>query len=534
MLICVLSTAQPYLSKLIIDQGLIARRFTFLVWLCGAVVALAASGFLLGAVNRWQYVRMSGRILFSMREAVYAHLLRLSPEFFRERPVGDLVTRLDGDVAEIQRFSTDTLLAFINGVFLLIATGAIMAALSLQLTLVAVCVLPFQLLLRFKARRFVTETTRSVREQAGRITHFLVETLGAVKAVQAAAAEQWEGRRLAELNRGFLKRLVSQQLVGYWVGGASGLLGHTTTAAVFIAGGYQVLHGSLTVGTLVAFTAYLTRSTGSAVSLMNLYSAYQRATVSLQRVRELLDAAPAPQSSSPQRSLDHQAKGHLRFERVSFSRAATTSALIDGLSFEITPGSKIVIHGESGVGKSTLVDLLRRFAEPDAGQIMLDGRNLRDYEIGSLRRRIVVLESAPTVFRASILYNLRYGNFDASRAAVLDVSQRAGVDAFVATLPQGYDTELGSGGIGLSTGQRQRIAVARTLLGDPLIVVLDEATSNLDAAAACSMHALIDDHFVHRTRLVITHAPRLVPGAGQVLELRHGRLRRTDRGLIGA
>lgn len=532
MLVSVLATAQPYLSKLIIDEGLIARRFALLVWLCGAVVALAATGFVLGAINRWQYVRMSGRILLSMREAVYAHLLRLSPQFFRARPVGDLITRLDGDVAEIQRFSTDTLLAFVNAAFLLIATAAIMVALSWELTLVAVCVLPFQLLLRYKARPYVTDTTRSVREQAGRITHFLVETLGAAKAVQAAAAEQWERARLAELNRGFLKRLVSQQLVGYCVGGASSLLAHATTAAVFIAGGYRVLHGSLSVGALVAFTAYLTRSSGSAMSLMNLYTAYQRTVVSLQRVRELLDAPPALPSSSPQCSLDGNAKGHVRFERVNFRRPGMTRALIEDLTVDIPPGSKVVIHGESGVGKSTLVDLLRRFVEPDAGRILLDERGLTDYPIESLRRRVMVIESEPTVFRASILYNLRYGNFETPHAAVIDAARRTGVDVFVAKLPQGYDTELGSAGVGLSTGQKQRIALTRVMLGDPLILVLDEATSNLDASAAGSMHALIDDYFAHRTRLVITHAPKLVQRAGRILELRAGRLSEADRGLL--
>jgi ATP-binding cassette subfamily B protein len=178
------------------------------------------------------------------------------------------------------------------------------------------------------------------------------------------------------------------------------------------------------------------------------------------------------------------------------------------------------------------VDLLRRFAEPDAGRILLDDVDLTGYEIESLRRRIVVLESEPTLFRENILYNLRYGNFDASDAAVLAAANRAGVDAFVASFPESYDTELGSGGIGLSTGQRQRMAVARALLGDPVIVVLDEATSNLDAAAARSMHILIDEHFAHRTRLVITHAPQMVPRANCILQLRAGRLQNTEPGLV--
>ena len=156
-LISALSTALPYLSKLIIDDGLIGRRFDLLVELCGAIVALAAVCFLLGAINRLQYVRMSGRILFALREDVYAHLLKLSPEFFRNRPVGDLVTRLDGDVAEVQRFSTDTLLAFVNSVLLLVATGAIMIAMSWELAAVAACALPLHLWLRHRAGPYIRE-----------------------------------------------------------------------------------------------------------------------------------------------------------------------------------------------------------------------------------------------------------------------------------------------------------------------------------------------------------------------------------------
>lgn len=519
-----LSTAQPYLSKLIIDQGLIGRRFDLLVWLCGAIVALAAIGFVLGGLNRWQYVRISGRILFTLREDVYRHLLRLSPDFFRERSVGDLVTRLDGDVAEVQRFSVDTLLAFTNSLLLLVATAAIMVALSWELALVAACVLPLQLLLRHQTRPHVAGTARAVREQAGRLTHFLVETLGSAKAVQAVAAERWEQDRLKDLHRSFLSRLVSQQLVGYATGGMSSLLSHASTAAVFIVGGYRVMHGSLTVGTLVAFTAYMARGTGSAVSMLNLYTAYQRATVSLHRVRQLLDTPPVQQRGDSERVLESHAAGRLTFDRVRLHRAGATRPLIDELSIDIAPGSKVVLYGESGAGKSTLVDLVRRFAEPDAGRILIDGVDLSRYEIESLRRHVAVLETEPVLFRGSLLHNLRYGNFDVDESAVLDAARRAGALEFIAELPQGLATEIGSGGMGLSAGQRQRVAIVRALLGDPVLLFLDEATSNLDAASTQVIHELIDEHFAHRTRLVITHAPQTVPRAEFLYELRDSRL----------
>jgi len=520
-----LAVAQPYLSKLVIDEGLIARRLEVLIWLCVAMVGLAAVNFTLGALNRWLYVRVSGQILFALREDVYAHLLTLPPEFFRRRPVGDLVTRLDGDVAEVQRFSTDTLLAFVNGTLMLVATAAVMLLLSPPLALIAAAVVPLQLLVRYRSRTYVTESTRAVREQTGRVAHFFVETLGAAKAVQGAAAEAWEQRRLVELNEGLLQRLVRAQLVGYVVGGVSALLSHATTAAVFIAGGMMLIHGSLTVGTLVAFVAYLARSTGSATSLMNLYTAWQRAAVSLARVRELLEAAPLRRASAATPpTLQAYAPGHIRVEDVSFHRAGMERALFTELSLDIAAGSKVVLCGASGAGKSTLVDLLRGFAAPESGRIWVDELEVQACDLTSLRRHVCVIEAEPAFFRGSLLYNLRYGNFAASSDSVQAAAQRAGVDTFVAQLREGYDTEVGSGGAGLSTGQRQRLAIARALLGEPVVVVLDEATSNLDAAAARAMHGLIDDHFAKRTRLIITHAPQRVPRADCVLELRDGRL----------
>lgn len=528
-----LAAAQPYLSKLVIDDGLIGRRFGALVALCAAIVALAACGFALGALNRLVYVRLSGQILFAIREDIYAHILKLPPRFFRVRPVGDLVTRLDGDVAEIQRFSVDSLLAFVNVALLLVFSAAVMVAMSPDLTLVAVCTLPLHLLLRYRARRHVADTTREVREWRGVIAHFLVETLAAAKAVQSAAAERWERDRFGDLNRGLLHRLVRQQLVGYAIGALSSLLSHATTAVVFIFGGWQAIHGSLSVGTLVAFTAYLARGTGSTASLMGLYTAYQRVGVSLDRVKELREAQPMRPDRVPSRFLTAQT-GRIRFHEVSFRYPDAERVLFEDLTLEIAPGTKVVLFGESGAGKSTLVDLLRGFAAPDSGRILLDSADLSDYDLRSVRRRIPVLETDPVLFRGSITENLRYGNFEASAQRVLQAAKETGVDSFVCELPEGYATELGSRGAGLSTGQRQRIAVARALLGSPFALVLDEATSNLDAASVRSMHELIDRHLGQQTRIVITHSPHAVPGADRILELRRGVVLERDRACVYA
>jgi ATP-binding cassette subfamily B protein len=521
-----LSTALPYLSKLIIDRGLIGHNVRALLILCAGVVALAALSFIVGGITRWIYVRVSAAILFGLREQVYGGLLTLAPEFYRRRSVGDLVTRLDGDVAEIQRFSTDTLLACINGLLLLAGTAAIMFAMSWQLTLVAAAVLPIQLAVRKWARPLIRDRTRALREQTSDVSQFLFETLSSVKAIQGAAAENHIQGRLRGLNREYLTRLLSLQVVSYGLGGLSALLSHATTAVVFIYGGLRVVDGSLTVGTLVAFVAYMARGTGSAVSLLNLYTAYQRALVSLERVEELLvQPLQAGADPVPQRRVNRVAGRSLVLRNVSLGRRACGAPVLTDCSFEFPAGCKVVIHGASGVGKSTLIDAMRRFVPLDSGAILLGGVDVADYETAPLRRAIEVLVAEPVIFRGTLLENIRFGSFDAAEASVEEAARRAGLDE----VSSGLNTEVGTGGLGLSAGQRQRVAIARTLLRRPEVLVLDEALANLDAESALCLHEVIDAQFAECTRIVVSHLPQLVPGADLMVEMRDARLIQAPR-----
>ncbi len=527
-----LSIALPYLSKLVIDRGLIGRDMRQLLLLCGGIVGLAALSILVGGLTRWIYIRASARILFALRENVYRHLLCLPPEFYRHRATGELVTRLDGDVAEIQRFSTDSVLASVNAALLLGGAGAIMLAMSWQLTLVACAVLPIQLAVRRVARPLIADRTRAVREQTGEIAQFLYETLSATKAIQGVVAEELEHRRLRGLNSIYLRRLLSLQLVSYSLGGLSALLAHSATAAVFVYGGSRVIEGSLTLGTLVAFVAYMGRGTGSATSLLGLYTAYQRAVVSLERVEELLAVeADDDRRGAPRPRRDRVDGNSLSLRNVSLGRRVCGAELLSDCSCEIPAGCKVVIHGSSGVGKSVLMDALRRFVPLDRGSILLDGIDIADYDLSALRRSVEVLVSDPVIFRGSLMQNLRFGNPDASDAALLDAARHAGVDEIAGALPRGFDTLLGTGGSGLSTGQRQRVAIARALVRRPRVVILDEALTNLDPEAADALHTVVDAQFPGCTRIVVSHSPARVPRADAIIEMRDGRLIQAPRAI---
>jgi len=522
LLIAALSAAQPLLTRMVIDQGLIGRQFPRLVGACLGMLGLAIAGFALGGLHRVIYVRASGRALFSLRAAVYAHLLCVSPRRLARVPVGDMVSRLDGDIAEVQRFGTDAAASFVSSVLMLVIVGAVMLGLSWRLTLLVAALLPLQLLVRQFARPRIEASTRALREAAGRLSGFLVETLSGARHVQAAAAERFEAQRLDALSEGYLARALRQQMVTFTTGSLAGILGHIATAGTFVLGGWYVLQGRLSVGTLVAFVAYLGRSSGSAASIAALYTGYQRAWVSLERVQELLRLPRVTESLEAIAIPDH-ARGSLRFDNVTVS-AADGRPVLDSISVEIPAGSKVVLRGASGAGKSTLADLLRRFVDPDAGRILLDGRPLEEFRLADLRRRVVVVEHSPLLFSGSILDNLRYGHPQVDEATAIEAAVKALVDEFVRLLPAGYATQVGEGGAGLSTGQRQRIAIARAALAQPLIVILDEATSGLDVDATSAVHRSLDSTFPQRTRLVITHRAGDVEGTDICWQLAGGRL----------
>jgi len=518
-----LGLAQPYLTRYLIDDGLLAGRFAVVAWLSAAMVALGVASAGLGALNRWHYTAASARILLALREALFAHLERLSPAFHARARGGDLLTRLDGDLAALQRFAVDGLLALVNGTLALAGALALMLALSWRLTLLAALVLPAVVLFVRALRAPLEATTRALRERTGEVTEFFFSRLAAIKFIQSVAAERREAERLAGLHARFRDQLLRTQMVGYAASSVPGVLLGIGTALVFVAGGREVIEGRLSLGTLIAFSAYLARATGPAQTLLGLYAGLQRARVSLVRVLELTALEPAVTPPARPRAL--AGRGEIRLEAVTFRYPGEERAVLREASLRVPAGAKLAIVGVSGAGKSTLIDLLQRHFDPEAGRILLDGVDLRELDLGELRRRVAVVAQDTVLFPGTVLENLRYCAPAASREAVLEAARRAQVDPFVAALPRGYETEIGSRGMALSGGQRQRLAIARALLQDPVVLVLDEATSALDRATEARVAAAIDALFAGRTRVVISHRAATVAGAERTVELAGGRLR---------
>lgn len=512
---------QPWLTKQLIDDGLLARNFPVLATVAGLMIVAGLLGTALSGVNRYLHTRLSGRILFALRDDLYQHLQTLSPGFYGQRRIGDLMSRIDGDVAEIQRFAVDSLFSAVSSIIGLLVALGMLLALSWKLSLLALILIPLDVFWLRWMRRKVERDVRQLRERSADVSSFMVETLPVMKFIQSAGQQQREAKRLETLGQGYMSQLLRLQVTEFFTQAVPGTLTSLSRACVFLIGGYWVVQGTWQLGALIAFSTYLGMAIGPVQSLLGLYVAIQRMTVSLGRVMELRGEQPAVVSPSNPEPLPDE--GDLRFEAVHFSHPGRPSTL-NGINAHIPYGSKVALSGGSGVGKSTLVDLLQRHHDPQSGRVLLGGVDLRELDLLTLRRRIAVVSQDIVLFRGSLADNLAYAVPGASREAVAAVARLAQLDSLIADLPEGLDSPLGERGQQLSGGQKQRIAIARALLQDPLILVLDEATSAVDEATEREVIEAIDRLFARRTRILISHRPSTLANADLCLHLQGGQL----------
>ncbi|MGY2342865.1 ABC transporter ATP-binding protein [Pseudomonas sp. SDO5532_S415] len=510
---------QPWLTKLLIDDGLLARDFSMLVLIAGLMIVAGLLGTVLSGINRYLHTRLSGRMLFALRDDLYRHLQTLSPSFYSQRRIGDLMSRLDGDVAEIQRFAVDSLFSAVSSVIGLVVAVAMLLTLSWKLSLLALVLIPLDVLWLRWMRRKVERDVRQLRERSADMSSFMVETLPVMKFIQSAGQQQREARRLETLGQGYMSQLLRLQVTEFFTQAVPGTLTSLSRACAFLIGGYWVVQGTWQLGALIAFSTYLGMAVGPVQSLLGLYVAVQRMTVSLGRVMELRGEEPTVLTPAAPKPMP--GSGELRFDDVHFSHPGRSTTL-RGIEARIPYGLKVALSGGSGVGKSTLIDLLQRHHDPQSGRVLLGEVDVRELDLFQLRRRIAVVSQDIVLFRGSLADNLAYAMPDASREAIAEVARLAQLDSLIASLPEGLDSPLGERGQQLSGGQKQRIAIARALLQDPLILVLDEATSAVDEATEREVIEAIDRLFAGRTRILISHRPSTLADADLRFELLDG------------
>ncbi len=507
----------PYLSRSLVDGALLGGDGNALRRIVLTFALITVASFALNVVSGLRYTRVSADILFDMRLALYRHLQRLSPRFFASTRLGDIMSRINNDISEIQRVASEVVLATLGNVIFLAGSLGMLVWLDLRLFLVSVLFLPPSLWALVRYRRRLEGRVRAVRERSADIGSFLIETIQGMKLVVTSNAQVREADRFRQRNDAFVEALMSMQWVTYLSGGLPGLILSGSTAIIFLYGGSRVIDGTITMGTLVAFMAYQMRVLPPVQALMGLYASLATAKVSLGRVQELLDAnvdvIDTPESAGLSR-----VDGRVTIEHVtvSFDRGAP---LLNDVSIEIAPGEVLAVVGPSGSGKSTLTELLLRLIDPDQGRVLLDGRDLREVPLREVRRHIVLVDQEPFLFHASLLENLRYASPEATDEDLAAAVRAAGLEAFIAELPEGYATQVGEGGRALSAGERQRIAIARAFLAAPTVLVLDEPTASLDPSMTRQVMTGYEALMRGRTTVVVSHRFELARQADRVVVL---------------
>ena len=517
-----LSLLLPLVSKDFFDVALLGRNLPSLLRTSAIFAALTVVSFLINVVSGMRYTRVSADILFDMRLEMYRHLLHLSPRFYARTRLGDIMSRINNDIGEIQRVAAEAALAWVGNVLYLVGTVAMLAWLDVRLFLATVAVAPLGILATSYYRKRLEGQVGELRQRSADLGSFLIETIQAMRLVVMSNAQDREVARFRQRNSAFVDSLMSMQYLTYVSGALPGLILSAGTGMVFVYGGYRVVHGDMTVGTFVAFIAYQTRFLPPLQALMGLYASLATAQVSLQRVAEILDA-PIEVREAPNSLAPEQVEGRVEFSHVTLSFDRGRPAL-ERMSFRVEPGEVLAIVGPSGSGKSTIADLLLRLLDPDEGVIRLDGVDLRQMNLRVLRKHVALVDQEPCILHASIAENIKYSRPEATDAEVRLAARQAALEPFIAGLPRGYDTVVGERGSALSAGERQRIATARAFLTNPAVLVLDEPTASLDPL---SERTLIDGYEAvmrNRTTIVITHRLDVARRADRVLVIDGSRL----------
>jgi len=515
----------PYLTMPLVDRVLIPRQsgadipFSQVWWYLAGLAAAALCAWLLSWAQTWTLAYVSERLAADLRVRTYSHLQSLSLDFFGSRRTGDLMARVGSDTDRINNFLSLNLIDFGSNVMLVCLTGMVLVWINPGLALVTLAPFPLVLWLVYVVRERLRRGFDRANVAWGDMTSVLADTIPGIRVVKAFAQERREIGRFREANDLVLDANDRVNVVWSFCSPLVTFFNEIGLVIVWAAGAWLVFGGSVTVGTLTAFLAYIARFYGRVESMIRMVPASQRAAASAQRIFEILDCQPTvKEAASPVRP--GRVKGRIDLEGVHFRYAARE--VLHGIDLAIEPGEMIGLVGSSGSGKSTLANLVCRFHDPSSGTIRIDGTDLRTLAIEDYRRNLGVVLQEPFLFFGTVAENIAYGCPDASRERIVAAARAAGAHEFILALPAGYDSRIGERGAGLSGGERQRISIARALLVDPRILILDEATSSVDARTEAVIQSAIDALVTGRTTIAIAHRLSTLRRANRLVVLDSG------------
>jgi ATP-binding cassette subfamily B protein len=549
------SLAPPLLARAAIDKGIAHHDVGTLV--------LVVIAFLVSALIVWgmTYVQtylvgwVGQRALADLRIRIFSHLQTLPIGFYESRPAGVLISRMTNDVEALDSLVTDSVVTLFQAGLTLVGTVGILLYLDVKLALLTFCVLPLLLAGSLWFRIVSAGAFRRTRETIGAITGYLQETLSGIRVVRSFAQEPAHASSFTELNADNRAANMTTVKLNAAYFPTVEMLSGVAVAVIVLYGGLQAIDGHVTVGTVVAFVAALSNLFEPIQQLSQLYATYQSGMAALEKIFQLLDVRPDLEDRAGALALG-RIDGEVDFDDVSFAYArapqrapaaarangssengagenrsgengaasAEPVLALDHISLRIPPGQTVALVGATGAGKSTMAKLIARFYDPTAGAILVDGHDLREVSSASLRSQMGIVPQEAFLFSGTVAENIAFGRPDADAAQIRAAAAAVGAEEFIAELPSGYDTEVGERGAQLSAGQRQLIAFARALIADPRILVLDEATSNVDLHSEARIEQGLRRLLTGRTSIVIAHRLSTIRQAGRIVVLEHGRI----------
>jgi ATP-binding cassette subfamily B protein len=515
--------APPYLAGRAIDTGIRNQDLSALDWIVAAFIASALIYWLATYAQTYLTGWVGERALQDLRERIYVHLQAMSIGFFTRRRPGVLISRMTNDVEALNNLVTDGIVTLFSSVLTLVGVVVILLFLDLKLALVTFLTFPLLAIGSVIFRVVSAGAYRRTRETIAAITAYLQETLSGVRVVRSFAQEERHLGRMSELNEANRDANMTTVYLNASYFPAVELLSAIGTAVILLYGGYRFIDGDVEIGILVAFVGYLQQFFDPIQQISQLYTTYQQGMAALDKIFELLDT-PADMVDSPGARDVGQIRGELELDGVSFSYSGNGDWALRDVDLHVPAGQTLALVGATGAGKSTLAKLVARFYDPQEGRLLVDGQDLRELKMRGLRSQLGIVPQEGFLFSGTVRENIAFGRPDADDEDIHAAARAVGAEDFIAALPDGFDTEVGERGVQLSAGQRQLVAFARALLAEPRILILDEATSNVDVRTEKTIERGLERLLAGRTAIVIAHRLSTIRRAGRIVVLDGGRI----------
>ncbi|MBV9121381.1 MAG: ABC transporter ATP-binding protein [Chloroflexi bacterium] len=520
----VVGLAPPLLVKTVIDDAIPNGKQQELLLLVIGMIGFPLLGGLINVLQTYYSNYVGQRMMMDLRNTLYQHLTSLALRFFTVTKTGEIMSRLNNDVGGVQDSVTGSLISIVSNLFMLVSTLVLIFKMNWQLSVIAIAILPLFILPTRRVGRVRHTIARDTQRRYAELTAFMEETLSisGYLLMKAFTRDESQLAKFRAKNHEIFELSMRRAIVGRWFFMMIQTIGSIGPALIYLAGGILVIRGSLTIGTIVAFIALLGRLYGPAAQLASVHVDFMTALALFNRIFEYLDLEPEIADAVGAHPAG-QGGGEITFDNVGFAYRADIPAL-RGISFTVAPGQLAALVGPSGAGKTTITYLVPRFYDPTSGRILLDGHDLRELQVESIRESIGMVTQETFLFHTTIRENLLYAREGASEDEIVAACKAAYIHDFISGLPEGYETVVGERGYRLSGGEKQRVAIARVILKDPRILIMDEATSSLDSHSEALIQAALQPLLRGRTSIVIAHRLSTILAADVILVVDHGQL----------